>query len=604
MCGIIGILGVSDVTDRLVSGLKRLEYRGYDSSGVATITDGVVKVCKTVGKIKDLEVVLDKSNISGNVGIAHTRWATHGRPNAKNAHPHSTDTVAIVHNGIIENYKELREYLAKQGISCSTETDSEVISLLITHFFNKTGDYLKAINQSLPKLEGSYALGIIFHGNEDCLYAVRKGSPLVIGKNKQELFLGSDAIALSDFVDDLAYLEDGDVVSLSRTGISVYDSKNVLVERRFQKCHKLFTNISKDSYDHFMLKEIYEQPEVVANTLSNYVKGKDLLIDGLNFDVVKSSKINIVACGTSYYAGCVAKYWFEQIAGISVEVDIASEFRYRKPPMLDNGCAIFISQSGETADTMAALQYVNKHKQDSIGIVNVPDSSIAREVGSTLMTYAGPEIGVASTKAFLTQLSVLAVLALYFGYKRGKITQEKLAVYLQQLQELPKLIKECLNQNMECCAVANKFINARSMLYIGRGVTYPIALEGALKIKEISYIHSEGYASGEMKHGPIALVDDKMPIVALAPSDELFDKTISNIQEASARDGQIILLSDQKGHSKYDGASARVMLPSTSKLTAPFVYTIPVQLLAYYMAVIKGCDVDQPRNLAKSVTVE
>ncbi len=608
MCGIVGILSHEPVAKRLVDGLKRLEYRGYDSAGIAVINDNKIQRCRAQGKIVNLDVCLAQEHIDGLIGIAHTRWATHGLPTEENAHPHTTETVALVHNGIIENYKALRDELSAKGISCQSQTDSEVIVQLLTLLEKESDSHLEAIFKTLDKLEGAYALGIMFKDDPTRLYGMRKGSPLAIGHGeKGEMFLGSDALALAGLAENLTYLEDGDLAVLTRDHIEIFDRDHKATIRPSQHYSAGFETISKEPYDHFMLKEIYEQPDVVRQTLNTYLGDdkKNLSFPKLTFDPKSISKITIVACGTSYYAGLVAKHWIEQVARISVEVDIASEFRYRKPPMPQGGVALFISQSGETADTMAAHDYAISEGQQTLGIINVPNSSLARAVHTPLMTYAGPEIGVASTKAFSTQLCVLAAFALQLAHERGLVSSENLAQHCHDLASLPNVLEKTLALAAPCKDVAKKLAQTQDILYIGRGTSYAIALEGALKLKEISYIHAEGCAAGELKHGPIALVDETVPIIVIAPSDPLFEKLASNVQEAAARKGQVVFISDKAGQDAYHGeVLARITAPNTTVFTAPFIYTIPVQLLAYYTAVYKGTDVDQPRNLAKSVTVE
>ncbi len=608
MCGIVGILSDQPVAKRLVDGLKRLEYRGYDSAGIAVINNKQIKRCRAQGKIVNLDERLAQDHIDGHIGIAHTRWATHGLPTEENAHPHMTETVAIVHNGIIENHKDLRDELREKGITCMSQTDSEVIAQWLTLFVKDGHTHLDSIFKTLAKLEGAYALGIIFKEDPTHLYGTRKGSPLAIGQGSHgEMFLGSDALALAGLAESLTYLEEGDLAVLTKNNIEIFDHNQQEITRPSQHYAGGFEQISKGPYRHFMLKEIHEQPDVVRQTLNAYLSEdkKSIKFPELSFDPKTVSKITIVACGTSYYAGLVAKHWLETVARVSVEVDIASEFRYRQPPMQKDGVALFISQSGETADTMAAQAYATAENQHTVGIINVPNSSLARAVNTPLMTYAGPEIGVASTKAFSTQLCVLAVFSIYLAHQRGLIDDAQLEAYCHDLSALPNMIEKTLSMSESCKDVAADLAKTRDILYLGRGTSYAIAMEGALKLKEISYIHAEGYAAGEMKHGPIALIDENVPIIVIAPHDELFEKLASNVEEAAARKGQVVFVSDKKGQEGYHSkALARVVVPETSTFTAPFVYTIPVQMLAYYTAVHKGTDVDQPRNLAKSVTVE
>lgn len=608
MCGIVGIVGSKAVAQRLVQGLQRLEYRGYDSAGIAVIHKGDIKRCRAAGKIVNLDKKVREDSLDGMIGIAHTRWATHGIPSENNAHPHVTKAVAIVHNGIIENYQALRqELIEKYGVTFETETDSEVIAHLLTQYQQVYKSNLETVFKTLERLEGSYALGILFQNEPDKLYGARLASPLAIGQKEDEVYLGSDAMALAGLASNVAYLEEGDVVVLSQDKIDIFDAKKQSVVRPMRRVKEEFETISKGPYAHFMLKEIYEQPHGLRQTLTHYLNDQKnaICLPSLPFRIEELSKITIIACGTSYYAGMVAKYWFEKIARIPVEVDLASEFRYRKPPLPEKGLAIFISQSGETADTLAAQKYAAEQRQYTIGIVNVPQSSLARCVDVPLMTYAGPEIGVASTKAFSTQLCVLAVLALRFAYKANAISPQHYQESIHHLLELPALIDQTFKCADKTQKIGRSLVNAHDILYLGRGLQYPIALEGALKLKELSYIHAEGFAAGEMKHGPIALVDSQVPIVVLAPFDDLYEKLASNVQEAAARQGAIVFISDQQGHKHYPGdLSTIIQVPATNDWTAPFVYTVIVQLLAYYVAVEKGTDVDQPRNLAKSVTVE
>lgn len=608
MCGIVGIISHQPVAKRLVEGLKRLEYRGYDSAGIAVINDNQIQRCRAQGKIVNLDARLESHPIDGSIGIAHTRWATHGLPTEDNAHPHMTDKVAIVHNGIIENHKALRDELAARGIQCVSQTDSEVVAHLLTQFEAEGHSHLDSIFKTLAKLEGAYALGILFKDDPTRLYGTRKGSPLAIGRGTAgEMFLGSDALALAGLAEHLTYLEEGDVAVLSHDTIDIFDANQRLAHRPSQQYGGGFEHVSKGPYRHFMLKEIYEQPDVIRQTLNKYLSEDKcaLNLPEFTFDSQSVSRVTIVACGTSFYAGLVAKHWIESMAHISVDVDIASEFRYRQPPLPENGVAVFISQSGETADTLAAQNYAASKNQRTIGIVNVPNSSLARAVETSLMTHAGPEIGVASTKAFSTQLCVLAVFALALAHRRGYLSDDQLQSHCHELITLPSLIEKTLTLSGSCQDIAHDLAKARDILYLGRGTSYAIALEGALKLKEISYIHAEGYAAGEMKHGPISLIDENVPIIVIAPFDGLFSKLASNVEEAAARQGQIVFISDAQGHGQYHAnALARITVPDSSPLTSPFVYTLPVQLLAYYTAVHKGTDVDQPRNLAKSVTVE
>ena len=607
MCGIVGILGQSHVANSIADGLKRLEYRGYDSSGVATLLDGQIVRRRKVGKLKMLMESLAGEPLMGLSGIGHTRWATHGAPVERNAHPHLADNVCIVHNGIIENFADLRMRLESEGVVFESETDSETIAHLINSHLARAGDPIEAFERTLLELEGAFALGAIVRGEEDLLLGARRGAPLAFGLKEGEAYLGSDALALAPFVPDVTYLEDGDWVVLRRNGSELRDTSGRLANREARPVRTSAVMADKGEYRHFMVKEIHEQPEVLMHTLSAYADPatKTLKPLDLAFDWNQISKLTIVACGTAYYAGLVGKYWFEQIARLPVEADIASEFRYREAPLPKGGAALFVSQSGETADTLAALRYCLGEDQHTIGIVNVPDSTIARECGSVVPTSAGVEVGVASTKAFTAQLGVLAALALNAAKARGQLTPEQEQEAVGHLLELPRLVTEALALEKDIAAKAHDLSKSLHALFVGRGRLFPLAMEGALKLKEISYIHAEGYAAGELKHGPIALVDEEMPIIALAPSGPLYDKTTSNIQEVIARGGKVILFSDAEGIARAgNGMWATIEMPSVDPLIAPFIYAVPVQLLAYHAAVSKGTDVDQPRNLAKSVTVE
>ncbi|ARN85449.1 glutamine--fructose-6-phosphate transaminase (isomerizing) [Candidatus Nucleicultrix amoebiphila] len=606
MCGIVGIISSTSVVDRLVQGIKRLEYRGYDSTGIATFSHGDLHVRRTPGKIINLEKRLETSPLKGMIGIAHTRWATHGLPNETNAHPHQSDTVALVHNGIIENHDELRRELMQQGVVFNSETDTEVIVHLITYYLQSDTKPLQAVQKALQRLKGAYAIAVLFKDTPDLLIGARHGSPLAIGYGDNEMFLGSDAIALSGLAQEISYLEEGDLAVLSLTSAQIYDVQGTPVKRPIEPAPK-GEDLNKGSFEHFMAKEIFEQPDVVRQTLSHYlnVSESHFYFPPLPFHWQDVPKITIVACGTAYYTGVVAKYWFEKVARIPVEVDIASEFRYRMPPLPKNGVALFISQSGETADTLAAFHYAKSQGQHCIGIVNVPKSSLARLVDVCLLTHAGVEIGVASTKAFTTQLTVLSVLALAAAEQRKVITSEEVKDYCAELARLPNTLEKALTLKDEVKSITQDLKHASNALYLGRGTSYAIALEGALKLKEISYIHAEAYAAGEIKHGPIALIDEAMPIIIIAPHDDLFEKTLSNVHEVHARQGRIIFLSDPKGQKAFTlKDTVRVTLPEICSYLSPILYTIPIQLLAYYTAVARGTDVDQPRNLAKSVTVE
>ncbi|MDC0887036.1 glutamine--fructose-6-phosphate transaminase (isomerizing) [Altererythrobacter sp.] len=607
MCGIIGIVSQQPVADRLVDGLKRMEYRGYDSAGVCTIQSDELVRRRAQGKLANLVEELSGNPAPGNIGIAHTRWATHGAPTTHNAHPHATAEVALVHNGIIENFKPLREELKQAGRSLESETDTEVAAHLISREVEGGASPVDAVKTVLPRLRGAFALAIAFRQHSDMLIGARLGSPLVLGYGDGEMFLGSDALALAPLTQKITYLEEGDWVVLTREGAQIYDSANAPVERPIVASGASASAMEKGNYRHFMLKEIYEQPTVVAQTLNSYVRQSDesVALPQIDFDLTAIKRITIVACGTSFYAGMVAKYWFETFARVPVDIDVASEFRYREPVLEEGGLAIFISQSGETADTLAALRHCKANGQTIATVVNVPTSSMARESDLLLPTHAGPEIGVASTKAFTCQLAVLAALAAHLAVKKGKMDRDEEQQVVRHLIEAPAALNAALDHDDDIAAMAPLIAPARDVLYLGRGPDYPLALEGALKLKEISYIHAEGYASGEMKHGPIALIDENVPVIVLAPSGPLFEKTVSNMHEVRARGGQVVLISDAKGLEEAgEGCIATIEMPEVHPLIAPLVYAVPVQLLAYHVAVLKGTDVDQPRNLAKSVTVE
>jgi glucosamine--fructose-6-phosphate aminotransferase (isomerizing) len=608
MCGIVGILGKGPVADQLVDSLKRLEYRGYDSAGVATLEGGDLARRRAEGKLRNLEARLAAAPLTGHVGIGHTRWATHGKPTEANAHPHAADHVAVVHNGIIENFRELREMLEKQGARFRSETDTETVAHLVESYLAKGLTPEDAVKAALPQLRGAFALGFIFKGRDDLMIGARKGSPLAIGYGEGEMYLGSDAIALAPFTDTISYLEDGDWVVLSHDGAVIRNDTDGIVRREVLKSGASSFLVDKANYRHFMAKEIHEQPEVVGHTLARYVdmaSGRIALPATLPFDFRDVQRIAITACGTASYAGYVAKYWFERFARIPVEVDIASEFRYREAPLRKGDLVICISQSGETADTLAALRYAKEQGAHTLSVVNVATSTIARESEAVAPTLAGPEIGVASTKAFTCQLTVLAALAIAAGRARDEITAEDEARLVQALIEVPRLMAAALTVEPQIEKLARELAKRRDVLYLGRGTSYPLALEGALKLKEISYIHAEGYAAGELKHGPIALIDEHMPVVVIAPYDRVFEKTVSNMQEVAARGGNIILMTDAKGAAEATVDSlVTIVLPDMPATVTPLVYAIPVQLLAYHTAVIMGTDVDQPRNLAKSVTVE
>lgn len=608
MCGIVGIVGKEPVVDSIVDALKRLEYRGYDSAGVATLENGRLSRERAEGKLTNLQNKLNGHKMLGRIGIGHTRWATHGAPTEGNAHPHATDKVAVVHNGIIENFRELKEELSAGGVTFSTETDTEVVAHLITRELDNGKTPSEAVGNTLKRLEGAFAFAIMFDGEDDLMIGARKGSPLAIGLGDGEAFLGSDATALAPFTNQVIYLEDGDWAVITRQSQEIFDETGKSVTRPVQTSVASALMVDKGNHRHFMAKEIYEQSEVVGHTLAHYVDlatGRVDLSEDLPFDFAKLSRITITACGTAYYAGLVAKYWFEQIARLPVEIDVASEMRYREAPLPDNGLAIIISQSGETADTLATLRYCKGAGQHIAAIVNVKDSTIARESDVVFPTLAGPEIGVASTKAFTCQLTVLACLALAAGRARGTISEAQERDHVRSLVELPRLMSSALKLEDQIETLAGEVMKASDVLYIGRGAMYPLALEGALKLKEISYLHAEGYAAGELKHGPIALIDEHVPVVAIAPKDALFEKTVSNIQEVAARGGQIIFMTDEAGAKNLELETlATIVLPQADAFVNPLLFAVPVQLLAYHTAVRMGTDVDQPRNLAKSVTVE
>lgn len=607
MCGIIGIVGNQPVSDRLVDGLKRMEYRGYDSAGVCTVDNGQLIRRRAEGKLANLVEVLKNDDAAGNIGIAHTRWATHGAPTTSNAHPHATGEVALVHNGIIENFKSLREELSARGRSFESETDTEVVAHLVSEQVEAGKSPQEAVQAVLPSLRGAFALAIAFRSQPDLLIGARLGSPLVVGYGDGETYLGSDALALAPLTQKIAYLEEGDWVVITRDGATIYDKDNVPVEREITTSGVSATAIEKGNYRHFMQKEIFEQPTVVAQTLQSYIRSleQQVALPQMDFDLRDIKRVTIVACGTSYYAGMVAKYWFETFARVPVDLDFASEFRYRDPVLEPGGLALFISQSGETADTLAALRHSKENGQKIAVVVNVPTSSMAREADLLLPTHAGPEIGVASTKAFSCQLAVLAALAAHLAVVKDKMTRDEERDVVRHLTEAPAALNAALAHDEDIAQMAHLIAPARDVLYLGRGPDYPLALEGALKLKEISYIHAEGYASGEMKHGPIALIDEAVPVIVLAPSGPLFEKTVSNMQEVMARGGKVVLISDADGIAEAgEGCMATIEMPKVHPLIAPLVYAVPVQLLSYHVAVAKGTDVDQPRNLAKSVTVE
>ena len=611
MCGIIGIIGGEPVAPLLIDALKRLEYRGYDSAGVATLEHGALDRRRAEGKLRNLEQKLAREPLAGTIGIGHTRWATHGKPNETNAHPHATEALAVVHNGIIENFSELRRELEQKGAKFSTDTDTEVIAHLVTEEMKRGASPVAAVKAALPRLRGAFALAFLFAGEDDLLIGARQGSPLAIGFGDGAMYVGSDAIALAPFTDTVSYLEDGDWVVVTHRGAEIHDRAGDIVQRAVLKSQASVLLIDKGNHRHFMAKEIHEQPEVVGHTLANYLDmaaERVALPFALPFDFRSIDRIAIAACGTAYYAGMVARYWFERFAKLPVEVDIASEFRYRDVPLAPGNLAIFVSQSGETADTLASLRYARAHKQHVLSVVNVPSSSIARDSDVVMPTLAGPEIGVASTKAFTCQLAALAALAIAAGRARGALGEADEKALVRALIEMPRHLNEALALEPQIEQLARDLAKCRDVLYLGRGTSFPIALEGALKLKEISYIHAEGYAAGELKHGPIALIDENMPVIVIAPHDMVFEKTVSNMQEVAARGGRLILMTDAKGAAAAraaDGESlVTLTLPAVDAAVAPLVYAVPVQLLAYHTAVIMGTDVDQPRNLAKSVTVE
>jgi glucosamine--fructose-6-phosphate aminotransferase (isomerizing) len=606
MCGIVGVLGKGPVAELLVDALKRLEYRGYDSTGVATVGARDIERRRAEGKLRNLEALLSSEPLGGNAGIGHTRWATHGKPSEANAHPHMTDDVAVVHNGIIENFRELKAELQAEGAAFTSDTDTEVIAHLITRELRDGKDPIAAVNKVLSQLQGAFALAMIFKGYDDLMIAARQGSPLAIGYGDGEMYVGSDAIALAPFTDNIAYLEDGDWAVITREGVTIHGRDGAVVDRGVVKSAASGLIVDKGNFRHFMVKEIHEQPEVVGHTLAHYLDlaSDEVALPDLPFDFANISRLSLSACGTAFYACVVAKYWFERWAKLPVDVDIASEFRYREIAMEKGGAALFVSQSGETADTLASLRYCREQNQHVLSIVNVRESSIARESDGVLPTLGGPEIGVASTKAFTCQLTVLACLAIAAGKARGTIGPELEAELVQALVEVPRHMAEILRDETPYEELAHSLSKAKDVLYLGRGTSYPIALEGALKLKEISYIHAEGYAAGELKHGPIALIDESVPVIVIAPRDELFDKTVSNMQEVAAREGKIILVSDADAASAGCAVQATLPVPTVHPFVSPLVYAVPIQLIAYYTAVFMGTDVDQPRNLAKSVTVE
>jgi glutamine---fructose-6-phosphate transaminase (isomerizing) len=607
MCGIVGIVGREPVGPLLVDALKRLEYRGYDSSGVATLEEGVLTRRRAEGKLVNLDRKLRAEPLSGHIGIGHTRWATHGAPTERNAHPHATKKVAIVHNGIIENFSELRQDLEKDGYVFDSDTDTEVIAQYVTRELDRGLSPKEAVRKSLKHFVGAFALAFLFNGEEDLLIAARRGSPLAIGYGDGEMYLGSDAIALAPFTDMISYLEEGDWAVVTRDSVEIFDENDKPVTREKKKSSATSFLIDKGNHRHFMEKEIHEQPEVISQTMSHYIdfgRGTAKNLEG-SIDFAKIDRLAISACGTAYYAGLVAKYWFERLARLPVDIDVASEFRYREMPLSGKDAALFVSQSGETADTLASLRYCKAQGMQIGAIVNVRESTIARESNVIFPTLAGPEIGVASTKAFTCQLSVLASLAIHAARARGKISVDEERALVRNLAEAARYASLALKLDDEIQKVAHSIQHAKHALYLGRDVNFPLAMEGALKLKEISYIHAEGYPAGELKHGPIALIDEDMPVIVIAPHDRIFEKTVSNMQEVSARGGKIILITDKKGASVSTVKTMHtIVMPDVPEIISPIIYAIPIQLLAYHTAVLVGTDVDQPRNLAKSVTVE
>ena len=607
MCGIVGILGNHEASPILLDALKRLEYRGYDSSGIATINDGVLERRREIGKLVNLADKLVHKPLKGKIGIGHTRWATHGGPTVANAHPQKTGKVAVVHNGIIENFKKLRDELISDGAVFQSETDTETVAQLCMSFISNGDKPAIAAKKTLDRLEGAYALCFLFHDNDNLLIAARKGSPLAIGHGDGEMFVGSDAIALAPMTNQVTYLEEGDLALITRESLEIFDFDGKAIERNRQTLDLNAQNVAKGNYKHFMAKEIAEQPSVLADSIQQNLNSarNELEIPSLELDFRSINRITLVACGTAFLACNVAKYWFEKIARISIDLDVASEFRYREPPVEKNNLAIVVSQSGETADTLAALRYCNKNGMKTLGIVNVDESTISREASLALQIHAGPEIGVASTKAFTCQLTTLYFLAIKAAKDKGSINSNQEAKLIKSILQLPSMIVDALSLEAEIKQTAQDLSKASNAIFLGRGAMYPLASEGALKLKEISYIHAEGYASGELKHGPIALVDENMPVVVLAPRDELFEKTVSNMHEVMARGGKVLLITDAEGANEaQDGTWKTIIMPNIPNDLAPILYSIPVQLLAYHTAVYKGTDVDQPRNLAKSVTVE
>ena len=609
MCGIIGLVSDKEVSPTLLEGLKRLEYRGYDSSGIATVNNNKIERVRSKGNLSYLEEKLLNTSLPGNIGIGHTRWATHGTPEEKNAHPHITDKVAVVHNGIIENNNQLRNQLIESGVEFSSDTDTEVVCHIITSYLKSGLNSYDSIRATMNDIRGTYALGVLVANDPSKLYAVRGGSPLAIGSSDSENYIGSDTYSLSAYSDNITYLKDGDIAVIESHSYNIFDQSDVIVHRERQSIIESVSLSEKGIFKHFMSKEIHEQPEVIGKSLSNYIDMDDgtLNMPNLPYDLASISNVTLVACGSSYYAGLISRDWFEKFTNIKVDVEIASEFRYREPPMDSSGLTIFISQSGETADTLAALRHCKSLGQKTISIVNVGDSTMCRNSDASLKIYAGPEIGVASTKAFTCQLGVLACLAIKIGISNGSLSRDQEKEYVQSLLSIPRLISNTLDKEDEIIDLAHDLSDITTTLYLGRGQMYPVAMEGALKLKEISYVHAEGYPAGEMKHGPIALLEKDLPVFMMAPSNRLYEKTVSNLNEVIARDASVILLTDQEGLNNIGYLKNKVktfIVDKTDIITAPFVYTLPNQLIAYHIALLKGTDVDQPRNLAKSVTVE
>ena len=607
MCGIVGVLGQHEAAPLLVEALKRLEYRGYDSAGIATVNDGALESRRAIGKLVNLSDLLVHNPLAGKSGIGHTRWATHGTPSVKNAHPHQAGDVAVVHNGIIENFVELRAELNSYKIKHKTDTDTETIALMAKHYLSQGLGPTEVVKKTLLKLKGAFALAFLFQGEDDLMIVARQGSPLAIGHGNGEMYVGSDAIALAHLTNKITYLDEGDFAKITRNNLEITDKSGNLVTRKIRNINMNISKVDKDGYKHFMAKEIAEQPSILKTTLQNYLNDENTEIElpKNDLDLANIECLTMVACGTAFYAALTAKYWFEKIARVRVEVDVASEFRYREPPVSKGTIALFVSQSGETADTLAALRYMSSQQAKIISVVNVPESSIARESDLVLPLHAGIEIGVASTKAFTAQLTVLALLAIKTAKAKAVITEDQYRQYLKDLNQIPELITHALSAEANIRRIATELASSQDVIFLGRGAMYPLAMEGALKLKEISYIHAEGYPSGELKHGPIALIDKEVPVVVIAPMDPLFDKSVSNMQEVMARSGKILLLSCRKGLAKAaKGTWATVEMPETPEFIAPIIYAVPAQLLAYHTALAKGTDADQPRNLAKSVTVE